>query len=155
MSAPNSLTEDIKARIKEMWETGMTASQIGAAVGKTKNSVISYVRRLRKNGVAIEHPVIPQARKERPPPKPQAKIIPFPKNNWSETDDEEEVGAEIVSMHDLRLFMCRFVADSPNGYNTAFCGKRTNGFSSYCERHRKVCYRPPARPKKISSSKGY
>lgn len=141
------ISAELADQIKQMWEAGVPASHIGARVGRTRDSVLGLIRKLRKSGVAIERVTV------RPPKKQTAQIINFPIQNLKKDRGAPKSIGEGVRMADLKLFSCRYIEGETRGYRTIFCGQRTVQGSSYCEEHAQICYRPAPKSKPTSRPK--
>lgn len=143
----NRIPAELAEQIKEMWEAGLPASHIGAKIGKTRDSVLGLIRKMRKSGVAIERIT------KTFPLRQTAQIIIFPSKELGKNQTPLKNSKGGVRMADLRLLSCRYIDGEAMGYETIFCGKVTVQGSTYCEEHRRICYRPDPKSKRSSRPK--
>jgi hypothetical protein len=131
------LTND-KELILEMWKKGNSARDIAAAVGKTRNSIMGLIYRLRSKGLVgyrVE-PVVKQ--KARPMPKnkvsrpPKMKKAPIPKVKPLKD-------SQPIPFYKLEHFNCRYIVSDGMPKDFLFCGKVVLS-APYCTDHRALCY---------------
>jgi hypothetical protein len=130
-------TED--ERIVKLWAEGNSSSVIADIIGRSRNSVIGRLSRLRKEGqpVEVRGKVLPPVRKPRvPKPKP----TPVSANAGKPTTTTL-VGGLVKSLLNLRANQCRWPLDDK------FCDEVREEGRSYCVHHRKLSFRP-APPRK-------
>jgi len=134
------LTEEKRARIKELWEMGYTSARISAEVGLTRNSVIGALYRLRKNdGVMKKRPPGPKPVKEKIIKVKKEKKVKAPiKKKLEKPVEQVDVSTTLLN---LRFDSCRFIVEQGDPYQTRYCNKEISR-SSYCEEHYKICYVP-------------
>lgn len=139
-SNSNRWNEERTTTLKELWEQGYSASQIGKELGCTRNSIIGKAHRLdlpRRDHVKPDPALPPLPRKPRryshmikmkssvplPPPAP----APSP-----------GIGVQLI---DLEARHCRFVIGSSNeGHKLAlYCGQ-DKAYGPYCAYHARLCY---------------
>lgn len=143
--------------LSRLWSEGLSASEIGAHLGTTRNAVIGKVNRLReKDSAAFASRKIPKSRhgrkpgrrpgmrKRRPeltfarrtpqPPKPLPPEQPCPE-------------ARMLSlMDDLTDKTCKYPIGDPKSPDFGFCGAETwrgPSSGSYCAHHYRIVYQPP------------
>ena len=152
--------EKIEA-LKRYWADGLTCSEIGNRIGKTRNAVIGKATRLglprraaspagRTALTRRQHKIMPKARNKpfnfADKPSPISAIIrdgiPIP--------DPKETDVARIAFVDLEAKHCRFIATKePAGpYEPQFCGADRVPGTSYCEDHVRRCFSvpPPRRP---------
>jgi hypothetical protein len=136
--------------IARMWDTtGLSATEIGKAIGVTRGVVMGVIHRFKLNGrvfhrkkkepVTVAHP-----KKEEPPvveetievkkPElvPKLKPEPVPKP----VQETLKLGLQIW---DLKRTSCRYILGPVNGAHTLYCGEPVVG-RSFCEQHQRLCY---------------
>ena len=112
-----------------LWNKGKTSTEIANEVGRSRNSVIGRVHRLRELGVNLSARgrVVPkQIRTKKPkvekPKVEKAKVV---------------VGITLAtSLLKLRPNQCRWPLE------TTFCDAEREPGRPYCEHHRKMSFRP-------------
>lgn len=113
----------------KLWQSGRTSSEIAKEVGRSRNSVIGRVTRLRDTGVtlAVRGRVVPkQLRPQKP--KVEKPMVTKPK---------VVVGVTLASsLLELRPDQCRWP------FETTFCDAEREPGRPYCTHHRKVSFRP-------------
>lgn len=127
----------------DMWNKGMSSTEIGKVLGKTRNSVIGVLHRLRDKGYYIEKKVVPWNKDEKPKQKIQEvktnsgwrrrKITFVPKDNFVQTEG--------VTLLDLTPTSCRFIIHTESRRGPLFCGQPKDKIS-YCAHHYRMCYYP-------------
>ena len=132
-----------------MWNKGSTALQIAQHFGKSRNSVIGYIKRARDKGelyVALK----PSFKKSNKTKKEEPKLPPF----------KPQVSLQIVkgtgtmdkglTIYNLKPGQCKYAV----GYNEAghyvFCGEPTN--RNYCDMHHALCHTRVEPKKKVGSN---
>lgn len=129
--------------VRQMWDEGKTASQIGAVVGRTRNSVISLVRRA-KLPFRVKKVKVRAAPKPKPRPAPRV-VLPVVKKD--SVVKEVLPPPEGVSLMELKRDTCRW----PTG-DGIYCGGVAQGRRSYCDAHHALGHQatrqrnPPTRP---------
>jgi GcrA cell cycle regulator len=123
----------------KLWTDGKSSSQIAAVIGRSRNSVIGRVSRLRGEGkpLQVRGRVLPPVRKPRvTPSKPTLVVTPVGKTKASPA-----VGSLVQSLLNLRHDQCRWPLDG------VFCDEVREEGRPYCAHHRKMSFRP-APPRK-------
>jgi hypothetical protein len=130
-------TED--ERILKLWAEGNSSSVIADIIGRSRNSVIGRLSRLRKEGqpVEIRGKVMPPVRKPR---AVQPKPVPAP-TETKKPPASTLVSGLVKSLLNLRANQCRWPLDDK------FCDEVREDGRSYCVHHRKLSFRP-APPRK-------
>ncbi|MEX1147293.1 MAG: GcrA family cell cycle regulator [Sphingomonadales bacterium] len=136
-----SWTDERIQRLKDLWEKGLSASQIAAdlAEGVTRNAVIGKAHRM---GLSSR----PSPVKAEPAAKPRKPAAPRPK--------KKEV-KKAISLLDLNERMCKWPIGHPGDADFHFCGKSSVSGMPYCDEHCAMAYqaqntrrdRRPPRPK--------
>ncbi len=127
-------TKEIIAKLIKLAAQGLSYTEIGKALGITKNAAIGKARRLRISKPPAEAVI----KQRKPTPKPKQKPAPKPP-----TPLEKETmltGMKFVSMMDLKDDHCRYPIDKDG--ETVFCGL-PKFKKSFCQEHGAKCYMPP------------
>lgn len=122
---------------------GLSASQIGAKLCRTKNSIIGRIHRLgltsRSNNVRRKPPRSSNRRAKagRLPIPPRVSLPPTPKFN-------DVLAPKMLGVLDLKRDTCKWpIGDK----DFRFCGHRTEYRKPYCPLHCRVAYVRPTRKK--------
>lgn len=115
-----SWTDERVATLKELWEKGLSASQIASELGGvTRNAVIGKAHRM---GLASRpSPVKGEAVKARPAAVKKAPEKKQPKQR--------------ITLLDLTDRMCKWPIGHPGEPDFHFCGKPSASGAPYCEDH--------------------
>lgn len=98
-------------KLVEMWNSGLTATEIGKELGVTKNAIIGRVNRLREKGVGLRTRSEPEAF--------------MPKSN--------------ITILELKDTSCRYILNTDTS-SAVYCGKPKE-HNAYCKAHAELCYR--------------
>jgi len=129
-------TPDKEKILRALWDKELSARQIGAKIGATRNAVIGKARRLKlavrvsNVGYAVMKPKAKIA--PPPPPPPPPKVI----------EVEEEIVYKTVrdAVMGLKPEDCRWPNGAPHENKLSFCGApQLQGFS-YCLKHCRSAY---------------
>lgn len=124
MSARHS--EEMIASIADLAHGGLSASQVAAKFGTSRNVIVGLAFR---NGIKFDGP---RNLGGRPKMEPKLKCQPIP----ADSPDEP---SELITFEDLRENSCRF----PSGdRDYLFCGKSKLASLPYCARHCRIAYAP-------------
>lgn len=114
-----SWTDERISRLKELWEKGLSASQIASDLGNvTRNAVIGKAHRM---GLSSRpSPVKAEAPKARSAPKkaPEKKAV-----------------KERITLLQLTDRMCKWPIGHPGEPDFHFCGKKSESTVPYCKDH--------------------
>jgi len=120
--------ENRSSALSELVEEKLSARQIAAILGVTRNAVIGrcYRAGLQLQGRPTGNPGV----RKRPPVQRQIPVV-------------ERPDSLNITFADLSTGQCKYaVTESPPHL---FCGHQTAGGSSYCAYHYRLCYRPEDR----------
>lgn len=122
-----SWTDDRIEKLKELWDSGQSASQIAAALGGvTRNAVIGKAHRLglqsRPSPVKNESPEAP--------PKPVKEPAAEPANR--------------ITLLELNERICKWPIGHPGDDDFHFCGRESQPGVPYCPRHCEIAYQTQA-----------
>ena len=105
--------------IYELSQSGVSMSEIGKKIGKTRSAIAGIIYRYRKNLVAVETPVDPVVIKPEPIKLPPMDVSSF---------------AEVLEHN-----RCRYIEGDMRKGNAVFC-KEAASRNGFCEPHRAICY---------------
>jgi hypothetical protein len=134
------ITNEMKARIIELWQQNKTGSEIGEELGITRNSVIGAVYRMRRQGHILSSHEENKKNFNRKEKKAEAKQKVFRKKKQILLD-AKKISKENITMSELKYYSCRYIVKEGNYETTKYCGKKADR-CSYCEEHYKLCYYP-------------
>jgi GcrA cell cycle regulator len=150
-----SWTDDRVAVLKNLWQEGLSASQIAKQLGGvTRNAVIGKVHRLGLAGRATpSRPPKRTPRLQRPrtvasiaprqrPVQPSVPAVAAPQLEPLRRDD----GA-VTTVLTLNDRVCRWPIGDPTDKDFAFCG-RPSCSGPYCTEHARVAFQPQTQRKK-------
>lgn len=138
-----------------LWRKGLSSSEISAQIGRTRNSVIGRVHRLRdmghdvsareriviKNKKKIEEKIFEDIVKDKEEKNEEENILNEIKNNSKKTNpikgDFQSVSASALarSLLNLKHNQCRWPLE------TFFCKNKKISGQPYCEHHRALAFR--------------
>lgn len=129
---------------------GMTCSQIAAAIGVSRNSVIGKIHRLglssgRPAGASARANCPPRARHSRGPTQRRLLRLAYARAPL----DEILSGIVVISTHpcsliDIDAHQCRWPIGDPASSNFLFCGNDAIAGFTYCLGHARMAYRATA-----------
>ena len=144
--------EEAEAAIS-LWKAGiLSAREIGAVIGKTRNSIIGYMHRyqIERDGPA------PKPKKAFGPPKPRAPRKSRAKGKSAPPPPlppgEKPAPAHGIAMIDLREHHCRWPLGKGLDLPKFYCGQAKLSGRSYCPVHCKLAY-TALRPGRLFSEK--
>ena len=108
--------------IYELSQSGMSMSEIGMKIGKTRSAIAGIIYRYRKKLDVVETPVDPVVIK--PEPAKPAKLPPMDVSSFAEV---------------LEHNRCRYIEGDMRKGNAVFC-KEAASRNGFCEAHRAICY---------------
>ncbi len=130
--------------------SGMTCSQIAAAIGVSRNAVIGKLHRLglssgRPAGASARSDCPPRARHSRGPTQRRLLRLAYAQAPL----DEIMSGVVVISTHpcsliDIDAHQCRWPIGDPASTNFLFCGNDAVAGFTYCLGHARMAYRAPA-----------
>lgn len=143
-------TDERIETLKTLYGDGLSASQIGAELGCTRNAVIGKVHRigLRRRGrpVAVSRPQ-PRHKPQRRAPIKQGAIVRAPQQPYVEPTPIEDSAiptAQHCSLLELTSKTCRWPIGDPGKPDFFFCGgpADNNLGLPYCSYHSRAAYQP-------------
>jgi GcrA cell cycle regulator len=138
----NAWEPETTAILVDLWGKGLSASQIAAKIGVTRNSVLGRAFRL---GLAKRRAAYPQVKRRvqtwRKKPNPLIRR-PVIKSNVEFFDSTlaSDFCANPVDIRDIAENQCRWVIGEPKDFK--FCGDEKFANHSFCARHSRIAYRP-------------
>ena len=155
-------TDKMVEDLKNLWQTGLTTSEIAKKLGVSKNSIVGKVHRLSLSGrpSPIKKKEETQKIKVKTPKKNklsqekeekfsvQQEDLLFDTENEIKIDVVSEVivpvengsSEENVRLTDLDNHTCRWPIGDPRDENFHFCGKKVRTGQTYCEEHSSIAY---------------
>jgi GcrA cell cycle regulator len=137
-------------RLKSCVGSGMTCSQIAAAIGVSRNAVIGKIHRLglssgRPAGASARANCPPRARHSRGPTQRRLLRLAYAQVPL----DEIMSSVVVISTHprsliDIDPHQCRWPIGDPASTNFLFCGNDAITGFAYCVGHARLAYRSPA-----------
>ena len=131
-------TESAKAKVRELWAEGYSASQIGAVFGVTRNSIIGLCHRN-----YYPHPPRRKAKPGQPPPPRQRSPLPRRERPMDSRippappPPAPELPIGSLTIMDLMEQHCRWPTGEPPYH---YCGATARSGSSYCPDHHKQAH---------------
>jgi GcrA cell cycle regulator len=155
--APNNVavstgtwTADRIEQLRSCVGSGMTCSQIAAAIGVSRNSVIGKIHRLglssgRPAGASARANCPPRARHSRGPTQRRLLRLAYARAPL----DEILSAVVVISTHpcsliDIDAHQCRWPIGDPASTNFLFCGNDALAGFTYCLGHARMAYRATA-----------
>src|SRR5260221_9596407 len=154
-------SDDRVEQLKDLWESGLSASQIAAELGNvTRNAVIGKVHRLGLSGRAKSPAsAAPRQRKARPAQQMMRVSRPVSRGNTAlahafevemELDpvayDNVVPMSQRLSLLELNETTRPWPIGDPSSTEFFFCGGRALAGLPYCAHHSRVAYQPAADP---------
>ena len=145
-----SWTEEKVAKLKELWGSGKTASQIAEIIGGvSRNAVIGKAHRLNLSSKI----------KARPSNQKNKNFI---ENQNSEIQlkgkrgkfkslllDKNFEPAKNLSLEELTEETCKYMEKNPNEQEASFCGRKNVEKFSYCPLHLMVVFQPKGKKEDV------
>lgn len=145
---------DIKKSIKDLWLTGLSATEIGKQIGVSRGSVMGKVHRMREDGeIGTRESDVRMGRIRAQTKKLERERVltlfdvmretPLEKketiNLIKELPIPTEPPSKPIKFDKLTPKSCRYVLNDGDPANFLFCGRQKNG-RSYCKEHEALCY---------------
>ena len=156
MNKKSNQLSDENIKILELWDAGLSATEIGRQFNITRNSVIGRVYRARQSGVEMARYKKFKTDKKKIPPakkgskryikmkaKEKYKTLPTPIPLPTQSKNEK---IKPVSLLNLNPWSCRYIVNEDKT-NPFFCGAPKE-IRSYCKIHADLCYIPSTWRKK-------
>ena len=130
--------------------SGMTCSQIAAAIGVSRNAVIGKIHRLglssgRPAGASARANCPPRARHSRGPTQRRLLRLAYAQAPLDQTMSSIVViSTHPCSLIDIDPHQCRWPIGDPASTNFLFCGNDALAGFTYCVGHARMAYRAPA-----------
>jgi GcrA cell cycle regulator len=150
-TATQTWTPERIEQLKSYVTTGMTCSQIAAAIGVSRNAVIGKIHRLglssgRPAGASTRANCPPRARHPRGPTQRRLLRLAFGR---APLLDEVLSDVVVISTHpcsliDIDAHQCRWPIGDPASTHFLFCGNDAIAGFTYCVGHARMAYRASA-----------
>ena len=145
-----SWTEEKVNKLRELWGSGRTASQIAEILGGvSRNAVIGKAHRLNLS-IKIKPKQSIQINKAKNKNENHIKLKgkrgKF-KSLLLDTNFEE---AKNLSLEDLTEDTCKYMEGDPNQKGSSFCGRKTVEKFSYCPLHLMIVYQPKGKKEEVA-----
>jgi len=137
-------------QLRSFVTTGMTCSQIAAAIGVSRNAVIGKIHRLglssgRPAGASTRANCPPRARHPRGPTQRRLLRLAFARAPLEEIlSDLVVISTHPCSLVDIDAHQCRWPIGDPASTHFLFCGNDAIAGFTYCVGHARMAYRAPA-----------
>jgi len=138
-------------QLRSCVESGMTCSQIAAAIGVSRNAVIGKIHRLglssgRPAGAGSRANCPPRVRHPRGPTQRRLLRLAYARAPL----DEIMSSMVVISTHpcsliDIDTHQCRWPIGDPASASFLFCGNDAIAGFTYCVGHARMAYRAPTR----------
>ena len=144
MLMPRAFSKREHDELLRMWKEGIPASTIAATLGegRTRNSVLGYVYRLRRTMPDLQRMPTPKRTRSGNPPMPRAprpprpKPIPVVQVNLFTPIIEETPPEGGVPYFETRLLQCKYILNtSKDAHNIKCCGGTVHRGTSWCRKH--------------------
>jgi len=148
-------TDEVIARLRELWDEGHSTAEIGRRMGITKNAVVGKAHRLnlpaRPSPIRREANAPRPATRRQPAPRPAPPIFrrpaptpaPRPVAAPPPTPISASGGAVIRAFPRLPNRNCCWPMGDPGTPNFRFCVSEPLGGKPYCAEHAAVAYVRP------------
>ena len=155
MATNNSWSAATIAKLRLLFERGLSTAEIGKRLGFTKNAIVGKINRLGLNTKVTVKSEKKKAAAKKSPAKKSVKGAKSPKQSKSDqrTSAESRHKIERVIQHSaalmsLRPDQCRWPIGDPDSDNFKFCGEKCFVGKPYCFEHCKLAYQFTAPVKK-------
>lgn len=135
----------MKKAILNMWNKGLSGYEIAHATGKTRNSIMGLLFRMKKQGLVVDRKIFRTKEQTPPPPQPPAPTpVKVKKRSISKVRIpllfEPPPTDKNTHITDLTYNTCRYIVTDVTTYkNTYYCGQAKER-GSYCAYHAQMCY---------------
>ena len=143
--------------LTELWQKGLSASQIAAQMGDgvTRNAVIGKIHRLGLNARRIAEPKIVPLQVHKDTSDALAEdgkaLLMEQLDDSPLAEDADKTPGGCASIVALSHHSCRWPIGEPQSPSFRFCGARKVNGHSYCAVHLQRAYQPVRRKRKAAS----
>ncbi|MDR1027523.1 MAG: GcrA family cell cycle regulator [Rickettsiales bacterium] len=149
MATTNSWSATLTAKLKFLFDKGLSTAEIGKRLGFTKNAIVGKINRL---GLNEKKPAAKAAAKKtaaKPAPKPIIKKAAPIKKPTKQEAKATEAGARVraerlmrqsAALMALKADQCRWPMGNPDTDDFKFCGEKCFAGKPYCFEHCKLAY---------------
>lgn len=155
MATVNSWSSATIAKLKLLFERGLSTAEIGKRLGFTKNAIVGKINRLKlntravkskagakavKKKVAVKKAAVKKAVKSVRPARSQ-KVKKDRKKTAAESKHKiERIIQHSAALMSLRADQCRWPLGDPDSDNFRFCAEKCLVGKPYCFEHCKLAY---------------
>jgi GcrA cell cycle regulator len=149
-------TEQRIELLKSRFQAGLTAREIAAEIGVSRNAVIGKLSRLdlrrekdidqRRLAAKKDLRKSTKGRRLKTTPRLQYEMLRSLYAERAASDDDEPIGSEYrCSLLELSKEKCRWPISAPGADDFCFCGNTPVEGLPYCAGHTRLAYRPASR----------
>ncbi len=144
-----SWTDEKVNKLKELWGTGKTASQIAEVIGGiSRNAVIGKAHRLNLSAKIKTRSAINFSSSKKSNDSSVAKR--GRKNRFkSLLLDKDFEPAKNLHLEELTEYTCKYMEGHPDNQNSSFCGRKTVEKFSYCPLHLMIVFQPKGKKEDV------
>ena len=144
-----SWTDEKVNKLKELWGTGKTASQIAEVIGGiSRNAVIGKAHRLNLSAKIKTRSAINFSSSKKSNDISVAKR--GRKNRFkSLLLDKDFEPAKNLHLEELTEYTCKYMEGHPDNQNSSFCGRKTVEKFSYCPLHLMIVFQPKGKKEDV------
>jgi GcrA cell cycle regulator len=136
-------------KLKELWEKGLSTSEIGKKLNMSKNAVVGKAHRIglksRPSPIKSQTASNKKKNKNEKSDKPSKENKKETKTKKSSKKEEKE---NKITIEELGPKMCRWPFGDPRGEDFSFCGEPVFRNKPYCLKHCAMAYTTTTTKKK-------
>ena len=145
-----SWTEEKVQKLKELWGTGKTASQIAEIIGGvSRNAVIGKAHRLNLSAKIKTRPSISQNSETFKSNNKQIQKRVRRNKFKSLLLDKNFEPAKNLKLEELTEHTCKYMEGHPDEKESSFCGRKNVEKFSYCPLHLMIVFQPKGKKEDV------